>query len=426
MLNALSLDAVNSAKFSRYFVKPCYDSYCFSNLPSTIEFLLTGQEGHMLPRDVFGDLPTRYDKVIFFFVDAFGWRFFERYAERCSFLKAISTQGMVSKLTSQFPSTTAAHVTCMHTGLNVGQSGVYEWNYYEPLVDEIISPLLFSYTGDKFTRDTIKRSSIEPAQFFPSQTLYQALQAQGVSSHILQSNAYTPSTYSDIVFRGASVHPYNTLLDALSQLTELVTTRTKSPTYYYLYFDRFDTACHNHGPSSRQSQDAIETFFALVDQVFYKNVRGKTAKTLLMITADHGQIEVDPRNTYYINKKMPRIVQYLKTNKRGCPLVPAGSARDMFLHIAEEYTDMLVANLRERLVGKAEVYLTRDLLEQHFFGLQEPSSIFLQRVGNVVILPYKHETVWWYEEGKFAMHFLGHHGGLTPQEMEIPLLLLAI
>jgi type I phosphodiesterase/nucleotide pyrophosphatase len=426
MLNTLSLKAINSAKFSQRFVKPCYDSYCFSSLPSTIEFLLTGKQGQMLPHDIFGSLPTRYDKVIFFFVDAFGWRFFERYTERCSFLKMISTEGMVSKLTSQFPSTTAAHVTCIHTGLNVGQSGIYEWNYYEPLVDEIISPLLFSYAGDKLARDTIKYSAIAPAQFFPSQTFYQTLQAQGVISHILQFNAYTPSTYSDIVFRGASVHPYKTFLDALNQLAELVTARTTSPTYYFLYFDRIDTACHNYGPSSRQSQEAIESFFTLVEQAFYKSVRGKTAKTLLIISADHGQIEVDPRNTYYLNKQMPKITQYLKTNKRGCPLVPAGSARDMFLHVAEEHIDMLVTQLRERLAGKAEVYQTRDLLAQNFFGQQEPSPTFLQRVGNVVILPYKYETVWWYEEGKFAMHFLGHHGGLTPEEMEIPLLLLAL
>ncbi|HEX3641446.1 MAG TPA: hypothetical protein VHV10_09160, partial [Ktedonobacteraceae bacterium] len=125
-------------------------------------------------------------------------------------------------------------------------------------------------------------------------------------------------------------------------------------------------------------------------------------------------------------KQIPKIAQYLKTNKRGNPLVPAGSPRDMFLHVAEEHTDMLVADLRECLAGKAEVYHTRDLLAQHFFGLQEPSPTFLQRVGNVVILPYKHETVWWHEEGKFGMHFFGHHGGLTPEEMEIPLLLLPI
>src|SRR5438046_5084031 len=171
MLNTTSLNAVNSSTFLQQSVKPLYDSYCFSNIPQTIEFLLTGEGQSGLPLDVFGSLPTRYDKVILFFVDAFGWRFFERYAEKYEFLKTMLAHGVVSKMTSQFPSTTAAHATCIHTGLNVGQSGVYEWNYYEPMVDEIISPLLFSYAGDK-ERNTLKRSPFPPEAFSSRNAFY--------------------------------------------------------------------------------------------------------------------------------------------------------------------------------------------------------------------------------------------------------------
>src|SRR5258706_15559752 len=180
MLNTSSLDAVNGARFSQRFVKPLYDSYCFANLPQTVEYILTGEGHYALPPDIFGSLPTRYNKLILFFVDAFGWRFFERYAEKYEFLKLLLSHGVISKLTSQFPSTTAAHVTCMHTGLNVGQSGVYEWNYYEPLVDEIISPLLFSYASDRATPNNLNQSSVPPANFFPAQTFYQSLAEQGM------------------------------------------------------------------------------------------------------------------------------------------------------------------------------------------------------------------------------------------------------
>ena len=145
-----------------------------------------------------------------------------------------------------------------------------------------------------------------------------------------------------------------------------------------------------------------------------------------MITADHGQTEVNPNTTIYLNREFPRIEQYMQTNAKGNLLVPAGSARDMFLHIQEERKDDAVALLQKSLMGKAAVYTTQELLAQGFFGTQEPSSTFLKRVGNVVILPYEHETVWWYEEGKFTMNFFGHHGGLTPAEMEIPLLLLPL
>ena len=166
MLNTNSLNAVNGAKYSRRFIKPLYDTYCFSALPQTIEFLLTGEGENALPEDCFASLPTKYDKVILFLVDAFGWRFFQQYADIYPFLKRFLRHGAVSKMTSQFPSTTAAHVTCMHTGLNVGQSGIYEWNYYEPLVDEIIQPLLFAYAGEK-KRDSLKQSGIPTEAYFP-------------------------------------------------------------------------------------------------------------------------------------------------------------------------------------------------------------------------------------------------------------------
>ncbi len=426
MLNSASLQVVNDSKFSQHFVQPRYDSYCFSNLPSTIEFLLTGTGQMALPPDILGDLPHRYTKVIVLFLDAFGWRFIERYAEKYSFLKTILAQGVVSKLTSQFPSTTAAHVTCMHTGLGVGQSGVYEWNYYEPLVDDIISPLTFSYAGDKLQRDTLKTSGIPATAFFPTQTFYEILQAQGIESHILQYQAYTPSTYSDIVFRGAKTHPYHTLLEALMRLVELVTAPSTAPAYYFLYFDRIDAVCHNQGPASKSFDNAVDACLTLMDKIFYKGVHGKTNDTLLMMSADHGQIEVSPLRTYYLNQRMPDIGNSLKVNKKGQLLVPAGSARDMFLHVKETHVESVVTELRQRLQYKAEVYTTQELLAQNFFGIQEPTQIFRDRVGNVIILPYKNETVWWYEEGKFDMHFQGHHGGLTPEEMEIPLLLLPL
>jgi predicted AlkP superfamily pyrophosphatase or phosphodiesterase len=275
-------------------------------------------------------------------------------------------------------------------------------------------------------KDTIKRSAIPPALFFPRQTFYQLLRAKGIEAHILQYRSYALSTYSDIVFRGAQVYPYTSLQEAFSCLSELVTRESATPAYYFLYIDRIDAACHNYGPYSRAFDEAVDSCLTSIDQMFYQQVRGKVGRTLLMMTADHGQVEVDPRSTYYLNKQVPGIARSLKVNKRGNLLVPAGSARDMFLHVKDESVDMLVNELRQRLAGKAEVYHTQELLEQHFFGRQTPSSVFMERVGNVVILPYKHETVWWYEEGKFAMHFQGHHGGLTPEEMEIPLLLLPL
>ncbi len=426
MFNQTSISAVNDSTFSQGFVKPLYDSYCFANLPAAIAWLLSGQGTPKLPRDVFGDLPTRYETVIFLFADAFGWRFFERWGEQHRILKTFAAEGVVSKLTSQFPSTTAAHVTNIHTGLNVGQSGIYEWYYYEPLVDDIIMPLRFAYGRDRTTPETLQRAGVPAPALFPQQTLYQALQEQGISSHVFQWHQYAHTTYSEIVCRGATVHPYASLQEAFASLAELVTTPAAGPRYYFLYFDRIDSMGHFAGPASERFDKTVAGFLTALDEAFYQPARGNAGNALLMLTADHGQVDVDPQKTFYLNLQMPDLTRAFKTNAQGTPIVPAGSARDMFLYIQEEQMADAIAALRQRLAGKAEVYPTEDLLELGFFGSQPPVSELLGRLGNVVILPYPGETVWWLEADVYDMTFFGHHGGLTPHEMEIPLLLLPL
>lgn len=426
MLNATSLNAVNSSRFSQHFVKPLYHSYCFANLPATVQHLLTGLGQNTLPPDVFLNLPTRYNKVVLLFVDAFGWRFFSQYADRYTLLKTFLQQGTVSKLTSQFPSTTPAHVTCIHTGLSVAQSGVYEWHYYEPLVDTVITPLRFAHAGES-KPDTLRSVGVPPEMFYPTRTFYQNLQSLGVQSHIFQSASTIHSTYSSVVFKGAaSLYPFRNLEDALDQLTLQVLAKEESPAYYLLYYDAIDATSHLSGPGSRALMEKMDYFFITLEQRLYQKLRRLTGDTLLIITADHGQIEVSPSTTFYLNREIPDIHRYLRTNQAGQPLVPAGSARDLFLHIKEELLDEAIALLQRSLTGRAEIYRTSDLIRENFFGSPTPSPAFLARVGNVVILPYARETVWWLENGRFDMHFYGHHGGLTPEEMEIPALLLPL
>jgi hypothetical protein len=98
-------------------------------------------------------------------------------------------------------------------------------------------------------------------------------------------------------------------------------------------------------------------------------------------------------------------------------LIPAGSARDMFLYIHDDMLDEAQSFLAKRTGGKADVVKTESLIADGYFG-DEVSSRFRERVGNLIILSYRYESVWWYEKDKFEQKFYGHHGGLTPQEME--------
>lgn len=107
----------------------------------------------------------------------------------------------------------------------------------------------------------------------------------------------------------------------------------------------------------------------------------------------------------------------------GKPLAPVGSCRDFFVHVQQEHLEKAQDLLQEALEGQALVCPTQALIEQHFFGSRAPSKTFLERVGDLVILPYpESESVWWHEKHRFGQHFYAVHGGLSRAEMEIPLL----
>lgn len=410
---------------SSNFIKPRYNDRCFADLPATILHLLTGTGQPALNPAVLGELSSRYDTVILFFVDGFGWRFYEKYRDAYPFLQRIATTGQVSQLTSQFPSTTAAHVTTISTGLPVAQSGVYEWFFYEPQLDEIIAPLLFSFAGDS-QRDTLKQAHVDPQRLFSWQTtLYQQLHQQGVASYNFQHEAYSHSTYSQLLFEGAThIIPYQTLSEALVNMQFWLKQR-QTPAYFFLYFSQIDSICHGYGPNLPHVEAEIDTFFTTMERLFYQKLAGTLSDTLVIVTADHGLVEVDPKTTIYLNIEpaFKGIEQFFKTNRHGQLIVPAGSPRDMFLHIKEDRLAEAQEFLASRLSGRAEVRLITDLIAQGYFGPPPMSAQFLGRVGNLVILPYAGESVWWYEEDHFEMKFFGHHGGLTKQEMMIPLLM---
>ena len=420
MIDGDSVAAVAAARWGPQFIRPLYDSYCFSQIPGLMGSILMegAPAGPLAP--LLAPLAGPYDRVVLFFIDAFGWRFFEQYADRYPFLRRFVQDGVVAKLTSQFPSTTAAHMTTIHTGLPVGQHGVYEWFYYEPLVDRLIAPLLFSFAGDS-GRATLAGAGVTPEALFPPSGLYPVWGRQGIRSHVFAGAEYSPSPYGEVVVGGAELHPYRTLPAALAELTGLLLAE-REKAYYFLYFEKIDSKGHQFGPDSPQFAAEVDACLTALETLFQGALAGKLKRTLVLLTADHGQVASDPATTVYLNRAIPALEAHIARNRRGDLLVPAGSCRDMFLHIKPGHLDEAQALLQAHLNGRAEVHRVADLVAAGFFGPGAPSAAFSGRVGDLVVLPYAPESVWWYEAGRFDQHFYGNHGGLDRGEMETVLL----
>jgi hypothetical protein len=291
---------------------------------------------------------------------------------------------------------------------------VWEWFYYEPLLDAMIAPLLCSFAGDK-QRDTLLRAGVDVSALFPSGGLYDDLNRHGVRSLLFQHEAYAHSPYTEIVTAGAQIVPFRTLPDALVSLAQALDTQAGRG-YYLLYFDAIDAVCHLRGPDSPHAEAEIDAALTILERVLHPRLAARRGRTLLLITADHGHAAIDPATTIYLNRLLPELLPLLRKSHTGRPLAPGGSSRDQFLYLRDEHLDEAEGLLRQALEGRADVRRVEELIAQGFFG-GEVSATFRGRVGNLVLLPYRGESIWWYEPGRFEQHYYGNHGGLTPDEL---------
>src|SRR3954465_6177080 len=228
-------------------VVPRYDAGGFAALPATVARLLGVGEGGI----ALAGLPARAPHVVLVLLDPFGWRFFPRHGDH----PLLRRFDAVAPLTTQFPSTTTAHVTTLHTGVAVGEHGLYEWNVYEPSLAALITPMLFCCAGDA-ARDTLLRAGVEPSLLWPAApTFYERLASAGVAAHVFGPATFTPSTADGVLARGADVHPVADLPSGLAALGAALHA-ADGPAYAYFYWDEVDAIRHQHGPSSPQSAAA--------------------------------------------------------------------------------------------------------------------------------------------------------------------------
>lgn len=412
MLNPESVAAVEASRFGEHFVRPVYDGYGFACLPGTVERALTGVGGPALPPAALGGLEARHERVVLVLVDALGWRFFGPRAASDPFLRRFMAGGVVSRLTTMFPSTTSAHVTALHTGRPPAASGVYEWFFHEPSLGRVIAPLLYSFAGDK-ERETLAEAGVDPAFLVASDTLYQRLAARGVRASVYQSAVYAGSSYTRVACAGAELVPFRTLAEAIVTLG-LRLAAERGPAYHVLYVDTLDTVCHLHGPESPHVAAEIEMVLATLERVLVPAIQAAGQPTLLLLTADHGQIAIDPGRAHMLNQTIPGLVDATPRGADGLPIAPSGSSRDLFLYVNDGERETMAAAIAASLAGRAEVHYGPDLVAAGLFG-PDPSARFLARLGDLVVLPYAGETVWWADR-RFPVRFKGSHGGLTPEE----------
>jgi hypothetical protein len=347
----------------------------------------------------FADLPATIEqrldahgRVLLVLLDAFGARFLERHDDH-PLLRGLD---VVHPLATQFPSTTTAHVTTLHTGLPVGAHGLYEWNVLEPALGRVITPLRCAFAGDP-QGDGLVAAGFDVGRLLPAEpTFNERLAARGFPSLLAQPASFSPSTFDGVAARGARLRPYRDLATAVRDAARALAGAERG--YAYVYFDGIDATGHAGGPSSRAFAAAS---VAALDAV-QAGLRGASGIHVL-VTADHGQVDVDPRTTIWLDELHPPLGDL--------ELRPAGSSRDVFLHVPEAEVEEVLAALRPHV----EAVRVASLLEENAFGPGVGPAL-LDRLATICVLPPPGRTAWLRTAVDVQKNFRGHHGGRTPDE----------
>ena len=386
------------------FIFPEYNGKNFINIINSIKHNFGINDGITLENKKIKKILLNKEKVVFILVDAFGWKFYKSVREDSKFFKEIRKRGIEEKITSQFPSTTTAHLTSVITGKDVSTHGFFEWFTYDSKINEVFTPFLFDYEGKE--------------EILPKDNLFKELKENGVCSTIITPNYINNSYYSRELFKDGKVKGYDSVEEMFDILLQGIK-KDKGKNFYYIYYPQIDSIGHEYGMSSYKAYFEINNFIKALDN-FYNNVLDKGVNEgIFILSADHGQMEIKDR--IYLNELIPNIDEYMLKDSKGKSIVPVGYNRDMFLYIKKEFEIYVYELLKEKFKDKGEIYLVKDLIDKGVFI--NPSETFLSRMGNIVIIPYDGYGVWWFEKGKYEISLKGSHGGLTKDEMEIPLLI---
>ncbi|ORV51550.1 nucleotide pyrophosphatase [Mycolicibacter engbaekii] len=335
-------------------------------------------------------------RVAVVLVDGLGYHLLPQLAKDAPLLSAVlaGSTGHLIELRSTFPSTTPTSLVSLGTGVSPGEHGVLGFTVNIPGTERVLTHI---YWGDEPS----------PALWQPVPTWFERLHAAGVSARAVLPEMFIGSGLTESAYRGAEFRPVAKGQPYVQRFVEAL----DSPGLVYGYTAALDHAAHVSGIGSSHWHAAA----AKVDALLIHLLEELPGDTVLMVTADHGGINVPDAARLDLDADPA-----LRAGIR----VVAGEPRVRYLHTEPGATADVLAAWTERLAGRASVQTREQAVASGVFGpvrdehLARIGDIVVTCTGDNAILATAHEP-------PQAAQLVGFHGGLAPAETAIPLIVFS-
>lgn len=303
-------------------------------------------------------------------------------------------------ITSVFPSTTASAITTTYTGCTPLEHGLTGWFTYFGEAGYVAAPLPFRTRGENVP---LREKGFAPERAFPAEPFFASLSRR---SFVVTSKQIVDSAYNVRHCAGAERRAHQTLEEMVEQIADAVGSSAE-PKFIYAYWPEYDAISHRLG--SLGPEAAAE--FARIDEAFGRLLaRLSGSDTLIVATADHGFIDAPLEEAMDLP---PALASMLRL-----PL--CGERRVAYCHVHS--VDDFLQEAGDWLGSRGVARRSSELLAEGWFGPGAPHPRFAERIGDVALVMHGRHTVKDWTPGEPRHLHIGNHGGLSEDEMMIPLI----
>jgi len=310
----------------------------------------------------------------------------------------------IDRLTSVCPSTTATAIPTFLTGLPPQQHGFTGWFTYFSASGSVLTVLPFQ---SRLGQASIDESILSPADLSGVGSFFQGIP---VSGHAFMPDWIAGTAFNRAFSGDARIHPFSGLNGLSSGLLRLLA-RTEGRNYISAYWPGFDALAHEHGVASAK----VLEHFNRIDALFSQLVSGMSGTdTALLVTADHGFIDVSPETTIQLADH-PTLAETL--------MVPlCGEPRLAYCYVHPDRQQRFEEYVRENLASQADLFPSRQLLDEGWFGRGDPHPRLGDRIGHYVLVMKDNFIIKGQIPGERPHRHIGVHGGVSAEEMYVPLI----
>ena len=318
--------------------------------------------------------------IVLLVLDGLGWEQFQDNKKIFPVLSEFSEQ----LITTVAPSTTATALTSITTGAPPGEHGIV--GYRIPVEGKILNSLRWS-TGDNLAKP-------DPYQF-QLMSVFDNQQPKVVSSAEHEGSGFSKAHLRDSRFSG-----YRNRNELVDLVVESV---ANFESFVYAYWDGVDRTAHEFGFTDKYFGELNECDL-MIDEL----LRRLPANVALVVTSDHGQVEV-----------ADRMIE-LTADIKNLLAKQSGEARFRWLHAVPGAEKDLTQMAKETFKDSAWVMSKKETIDTGLFGPMVSETV-RRRLGDVALIA--REKVGFTDPAeKMPFQLITRHGSLTKEEMHVPLL----